>query len=246
MKQHRFLFVLLFVMMLGLIIPASKSYAGSTDTGLRDYVQNKKDAIILVGDSRVMLPALKSSRISSGKRKNYVFVFSNGGDISVISEKKSSSQWIGNYFLKALKKYPYAPVVFCLGVNKNNAANINRTKWYDYYIKKYPTHSYFIQTVGPTEPGKLVKGNYKNKYVTAFNKQLKEKYVTGIEKVKKKTGNDNIYFIDAYSYLVKNGYASPGKKLLGTGDGIHYRRRANDAWYAFMRKSVTKTLKSGQ
>lgn len=74
-----------------------------------------------------------------------------------------------------LNKYPYAPVVFALGVNgnRNPSSNINRTRNYDYYINNYPTHRYIISTVGGT--GKAG-GGYKNKNVRLFNTLLKKKY----------------------------------------------------------------------
>ena len=171
-------------------------------TGVCGYVRDPARVIIYVGDSR----AMQMSHLSKNKRQNFVFVFSNGGNLSCINPVKGS-RWIGNRLKATLNKYPYAPVVFALGVNGNGnpSSNINRTRNYDYYINNYPTHRYIISTVGGT--GKIG-GSYKNKNVRLFNTLLKKKY-------------GQVY--DCYQFLEDGRLINPGKNNKGTRDGLHYK-----------------------
>ena len=177
-------------------------------TGTKKYVTNPKNVIIYVGDSR----AMQMGYCNKSERRNFVFVYSNGGNLNSISPK-GGSRWIGDRLQKVLRKYPKAPVVFALGVNGNGnpSANVKRTKNYDYYIRNYPSHAYFISTVGGT--GKKT-GSYKNSKVKTFNRLLKQKY----------GNNKKVHIYDCYQFLVDSNLLNPGKSNKGTKDGLHYKR----------------------
>ena len=204
----------------------------AADTDTNNNIIDKSEAIILVGDSRVM----QMSYMNSKYKKNFLLVFSNGGGINSI-DPKGGSRYIGDLFKKALKKYTKAPVVFSLGVNCNSnpSSNAKRTKIYDYYIKKYPDRIFIISSVGGT--GKTTT-TYKNSNVKSFNKKLKEKYVDNIDKIKLKTGNNNIYYYDLYTYLKDAELIDPGKSYKGTRDGLHYTNKVYRRWLKDLRSFV--------
>lgn len=221
------------LVVIGVIIFGAFNEANAADRATKGYINDKSKVVILVGDSRVM----QMSYMNSNNRKNFLLVFSNGGGINCINPN-GGSRWIGNLLESALKKYPKAPVVFALGVNSNGnpTSNAKRTKVYDYYIKNYPSHTYIISTVGGT--GKKT-GSYKNSNVVSFNKKLKEKYVTGIDNIRKKTNNKNIYFYDLYSYLKDAKLLNPGKSNKGTRDGLHYTSTVYKKWLKDLRSFIT-------
>lgn len=159
--------LILFIVLFALIIPI-KAYA--YPTGVKSYVTDRSKVIIYVGDSR----AMQMGYLNKNKRKNFVFVYSNGGNLDCINPN-GGGRWIGNLLSSTLRKYPNAPVVFALGVNSNGdpSSNLRRTANYDYYIRNYPSHRFIISTVGGT--GKI-RGSYKNSNVIAFNNLLKKKY----------------------------------------------------------------------
>ena len=86
--MKRLLFLIMLVIIFVLITPVS---AHANPTGVTGYVTNKKKVIIYVGDSR----AMQMGYLSRSKRKNFVFVYSNGGSLSCINHK-GGSRWIGN------------------------------------------------------------------------------------------------------------------------------------------------------
>lgn len=208
------------VMLLVLIFSVS---ANANPTGVTGYVKNKKKVIIYVGDSR----AMQMGYLNKSKRKNFVFVYSNGGSLSCINPK-GGSRWIGNLLQRTLKKYPKAPVVFALGVNGNGnpAKNVKRTSYYKYYIKHYPSHDYYISTVGGT--GSSAIGSYRNSKVRSFNKKLKKKY----------KNNKKVCIYDCYQFLVQEKLLNPGKSNKGTQDGLHYENRV----YAKILKDCRKFI----
>lgn len=231
LKSYLISFACLIV--IGILIFTSSNEVFGANTGSKGYIKDKSKVIILVGDSRVM----QMSYMNSNNRKNFLLVFSNGGGINCINPN-GGSRWIGNLLESALKKHPKAPVVFALGVNSNGnpISNTKRTKVYDYYIKNYPSHTYIISTVGGT--GKKT-GSYKNSNIVSFNKKLKEKYVTGIDNIRKKTNNKNIYFYDLYSYLKDAKLLNPGKSNKGTRDGLHYTSTVYKKWLKNLRSFIT-------
>lgn len=198
--MRKLLFVILFI-----FLCSSGVYA--SPTGVKEYVNNSKRVIIYVGDSR----AMHMGNINKNARKDFVFVYSNGGGISSINPN-GGSRWIGNILQRTLKKYPRAPVFFALGVNGNSnpSSNVKRTSYYDYYIRNYPSHQFIISTVGGT--GKIG-GSYGNKRVRAFNRLLKEKYAK----------NKKVWLYDCYQFLVQSKLINPGKSNKGTKDGLHYK-----------------------
>ena len=83
MKRLLFL-IIFFVLIISVNVKANP-------TGVTGYVTNKKKVIIYVGDSR----AMQMGYLKRSKRKNYVFVYSNGGSLSCIKHG-GGSRWIGN------------------------------------------------------------------------------------------------------------------------------------------------------
>lgn len=207
-----------------------KAYAANIAS--KGYIKDKSKVIILVGDSRVK----QMSYLNAKSRKNFLLVFSSGGGIDAI-DPEGGYRWMGDILVSALNKYPYAPVVFALGVNFNGNPinNAKCTTIYDYYIKYYPSHSYIISTVGGT--GKRTTP-YNNSNVVEFNKKLKEKYVDNIKEVRKSTGNKNIYFYDLYEFLKDAKLINPGKSNKGTRDGLHYKNKVYKGWLKDLRSFV--------
>ena len=205
-----------------IIVLGAVDEAYAADIGTKKYITNKSEVIILVGDSRVM----QMSYMDQKYRENYVLIFSNGAGIRCI-DPNGGPRWIGDRFVKALKKYPNAPVVFELGVNSNSNPNTNfkRTRVYDYYIQNYPSHKFIVSSVGGTNGT----GAYSNSKVISLNKKLKNKYYNKI---------DNVYFYDLYDYLKSSKLIEPGVSNKGTRDGLHYTNKVYRKWLKDLRKFV--------
>lgn len=240
MKKSDILIITLLILFLLFMLFTSISVLANSNTGVKSYITNKKEVIILVGDSR----ARQMSLLKKKYKKNFVIIYSNGGTINSINPY-GGDKWIGDIFVKILKKYKKAPVVLLLGVNGNYNPTLNftRTTYYDYYIKKYRKHPYVISTVGGTGVNKNYT-EYSNKKIKSFNKLLKNKYknINSVEKLKLFLNNDKIYFYNSYQFLKKNKLIEPGISNKGTKDGLHYKNKVYIKWLADIRKFVDNEI----
>ena len=240
---------LLLTVLVTMCIQSAAFAAGRIPPGMNDLVKNKNEAIIIVGDSRVMRMAY-FRRAYETYTKNYCFVHHNGGGIGELRAGGVTERNLRT----ALSRYPSAPVVFWFGVNGGvNQKLLKRN--YDYYIKTYPSHTYYIGTIGPIGYGKgdLKKGYRKsNTAVIGWNKEIRKRYGKNREAVAESTGNDNFQLLELYKYMEENAVVTPG----GTGknrtyykdaygyasktDGIHYNNRTRKVLLRYIRKIVGK------
>jgi len=209
--------------------PAS-AYAGYTEIGepgTKSYVtkKSKLPVILFVGDSRSMMCTYQGGKQSA--RKNFCFLWVNGGNASVIKNKKGV---LAPYLKKKIKKYrKRCVVVFNLGVNgnshpKSNAKRIIRI--YKWWMKHYPDVRFFVASVNPTITNS---GPYSNKNVKKVNKYLEKEFRP-----------EGIY-IDTYSHLMKSGLITG--KASGMRDNYHYKWSAAKKILTKVRKSVTASLR---
>lgn len=219
MKKNKTAFLILLVLLLS-TLSTGITYA-RIPPGQEDNVKDKDKAMIIVGDSRVM----HMDYLVDGKnKKNTYLIHHNGGNINCISS--SSYSPVADWLPKALNKYPNAPVTLWLGENGASWTKEKQLKNnYDMIIKKYPTHTFFVMTVGPDGSAK---GSYSNKNVLKVNKVITKRYLTDASKTQEEIGSDNFEFYDMYSYMVndlgldipKNGKDANGKGY--TDDLTHY------------------------
>ena len=205
-------------------------YAGFTEIGepgTKSYVtkKSKLPVILFVGDSRSMMCTYQGGKQPA--RKNFCFLWVNGGNVTVIKNKKGV---LAPYLKKKIKKYrKRCVVVFNLGVNgnshpKNNAKRIIRI--YKWWMKQYPDVRFFGASVNPT----IINGGpYSNKNVIKVNKYLKQEF-----------DPEGIY-IDTYSYLMKSGLITGN--ACGMRDNYHYNWSAAEKVLTKVRKSVTHSLR---
>ena len=219
MRKNKITFLILLVLLLSTLSTVI-TYA-KIQPGEENNVDDKDKAMIIVGDSRVMH---MDYLVGAKSKKNTYLIHHNGGNINCISS--SSYSPVADWLPKALNKYPNAPVTLWLGENGASWTKEKQLKNnYDMIIKKYPTHTFFVMTVGPDGSAT---GTYSNKNVLKVNEHITKRYLTDASKTQDEIGSDNFEFYDMYSYMVndlgldipKNGKDANGKGY--SSDLTHY------------------------
>lgn len=177
---------------------------------LPDYYDNER--IIIIGDSRMY----GASKVVN--QKNIIFIAKNGATCNYlwqIAEKETD---------KILAENPdeHFSIFVNLGVNDLDAIAAGKSangeyicdaKMYSDYYKalkeKWASHNLFFASVNPVDESVLKTGKYKDIKMTDNNQILEFN-----ETIKKNVDDNNIFYCDIYSKLLKDGFSSP--------DGLHY------------------------
>ena len=245
MYKLRF-FLISFVIIILLFLNNIVVFAADYEPHAKSYVKDKKKAIIMVGDSRTMYFCTCGA---DGKTTDFSFVYKNGG---TISNTIGSGTGGLSYLKSAINRCPDAPVVLWLGFNGTLTKN-ELNKHYDSLMKSYPKTSFYVCTLGPSK----LAGNtgYQNGRVLKKNATITEKYVTNVDTVKKETGNNNIFVIDMYKYIVEDLKApipeenskkdAVDKNNFYDNKGFHYNKNAaRGKMLTYIRKCIEEGVSS--